>query len=126
MRNFQQKRGFRNILHSRPVLVLLSILLLVFAWSVIGFMGKMQMTVENRRIAENKVTELESQKENLLAEIAKLNTEDGREESIREKFPVAQEGEGVIVIIEDKSQSEAEDTKSKGFFSFLSFLLFWK
>jgi len=126
MRNFQQKRGFRNILHSRPVLVLLSILLLVFAWSVIGFMGKMQMTVENRRIAENKVTELESQKENLLAEIAKLNTEDGKEESIREKFPVAKEGEGVIVIIEDKSQSETEDSKSGAFSSFLSFFLFWK
>ena len=126
MRNFQQKRGFRNILHSRPVLVLLSILLLVFAWSVIGFMGKMQMTVENRRIAENKVTELESQKENLLAEIAKLNTEDGKEESIREKFPVAKEGEGVIVIIEDKSQSETEDSKSGAFSSFLSLFLFWK
>src|SRR3989344_5577560 len=108
MKNFQQRRRFRNIMHSRPVLVFLVILLLIFAWSLLGFMGKMKITKENRKVAESKLMELEKQKENLSSEIAKLNTELGKEESIRERFPVAKEGEGVIVIIEDKNESTAK------------------
>jgi len=119
MRNFQQKRVFRNILYSKPVLVFFVILLLIFAWSVIGFMGKMEMTIENRKIAENKVAELEKQKEEFSANIAKLKTDTGIEESIREKFGLAKDGEGEIVIVEDKNPPEAKTSGSGGFFSFL-------
>lgn len=118
MKSFQPKRGFRNIIHSRPVLALLGILLLVFAWGVIGFMGKMVATVENRKIAENKVAQLEQEKEKLSSDIAKLKTDAGVEESIREKFGLAKEGEGEIVIVEDKNPPKASDSHSKGFFSF--------
>jgi len=118
MRNFQQKRAFRNIIHSRPVLALLGVLVLVFAYGVIGFMGKMEMTIENRKIAENKVADLEKQKEKLSSEISKLNTSEGKEESIREKFPVAKDGEGEIVIVDDQNPPEAPQPASSGFFSF--------
>lgn len=120
MRSFQHKRGFNNILHSRPVLVLLGILVLVFAWGVIGFMGKMEITTENKKIAESKVAELEQQKEKLSSEISKLNTEEGKEESIRERFPVAKDGESVIVIVDDKNSPKVPpEANSGGFFSFL-------
>ncbi|MSU44634.1 hypothetical protein EXS45_00405 [Candidatus Nomurabacteria bacterium] len=123
MKSFQQKRGFRNILHSRPVLMFLGILVFIFAWGVIGFMGKMQVTAENRKIAENKVVELKNQKENLSSEIAKLNTLEGKEASIRERFSVAKEGEGLIVVIDDKGESKVINKSSENFFSFL---FFWK
>src|SRR3989304_3232209 len=123
MKSFQRKRGWGNILHSRAVLAILFILLLIFAWSVIVFMGKMSITRENKKIAESQVTELEEQKLKLTAEIAKLGTSSGIEESIREKFPVVKEGEGVIIIVEDENQSEVPEKKSGGFFSFL---FFWK
>ncbi len=118
MKSFQQKRGWRNILQSRPVLVFLFFLLFIFAWGVFGFMGKMRATSENRKIAENKVAQLQKQKANLQKEISSLNTEDGREESIRERFPVAKEGEEVIMIIEDKNKPEVKKEDSGGFFSF--------
>ena len=104
-------------------MAILFILLLIFAWSVIVFMGKMSITRENKKIAESQVTELEEQKLKLTAEIAKLGTSSGIEESIREKFPVVKEGEGVIIIVEDENQSEVPEKKSGGFFSFL---FFWK
>ena len=118
MRSFQQKRGFRNILHSKPVLIFFGILLLVFAWGVIGFMSKMSLTRENRKITESKVAQLEQQKEKLSSDIAKLKTEKGMEESIREKFGLVKEGEGVIVIVEDKNEPKVEDKPKGGFFSF--------
>ncbi|MES3031802.1 MAG: septum formation initiator family protein [Patescibacteria group bacterium] len=118
MRNFQQKRGFRNILHSRPFLVLFGILIFVFAYGVVGFMSKMQATIEKRKLVENKVIELQKKKETLSANIAKLQTESGVEESIRDKFGLAKEGEGAIIIVEDKNVSEAPPKKLGGFFSF--------
>ena len=119
MKNFQRKRGFRNIIHSWPVLAFLGILVLIFAWSVLGFIGKMEITRENRKIAENKVAELEKEKEKLSSDIAKLKTESGVEESIREKFGLAREGEGMIVVVEDKNLPKAEDDEQGCFFSFL-------
>ncbi|TSC77552.1 MAG: Uncharacterized protein G01um101424_346 [Parcubacteria group bacterium Gr01-1014_24] len=106
-------------MHSKPILVFLGIGVLVFAWGVIGFMGKMEITRENRKITENKVAELEKEKEKLSSDIAKLKTESGVEESIREKFGLAKEGEGLIVVVEDKSKKEAEESQSGGFLSFL-------
>lgn len=118
MKSFQPKRGLRNIIHSRPVLVFFGILLLIFASVVIGFMGKMQVTIENRKIAESKVAQLEREKEQLSFDIAKLKTKSGIEESIRDKFGLAKEGEGMIVIIGDKKEPKVADQSPNGFFSF--------
>ncbi|OGI58108.1 hypothetical protein A3C60_01120 [Candidatus Nomurabacteria bacterium RIFCSPHIGHO2_02_FULL_37_45] len=118
MRNFEQKRGWRNILQSRPILVLLGILVIIFAYGVIGFMGKIQVTRENRKIAENKIAELKQEKDKLTLDIAKLKTDEGVEESIRDKFGLAKEGEGMVVVVENKNKIEIQDTKSGGFFSF--------
>ena len=86
-------------------------------------MGKMTITGENKKIAENKIKELEQEKEKLSSDIAKLKTDAGIEESIREKFGLAKEGEGVIVIVEDKNKTEVSDIKPPGF---LSSLFFWR
>ena len=120
MRNFQQKRGLRDVIHSRPVLAVLGLIVLFFAWGVIGFMGKTQITRENRKIAENKIAELEEKKEKLSLEIAKLRTESGIEENIREKFGLAKEGEGLIVVVEDKNMPESSITQKQGWFNFFA------
>ncbi len=119
MRNFQQKRGFNDILHSKPVLIFLGILVLFFAWGVIGFMRKMIITRENKIIAENKVVELQKQRDKLTSDIAKLNTQGGVEDSIRDKFGLAKAGEGEIVIVEDKNQPPVQAKSGGGFWGFL-------
>jgi cell division protein FtsB len=120
MRNFQEKRTLRHIMRSRPFLILLSIILLVFAWKVFGFWGKMQETASNRQIIEDKIIALQQQKEKLSQDIAKLKTEKGVEENIRDKFGLTKEGEGMIVIVNEKPSLEASTgNESGGFFSFL-------
>ncbi len=106
-------------MESWPVLLFLGILVLIFAWGVIDLTGKMKTTRENRKIIENKVGELEIEKEKLSSDIAKLNTESGIEESIRDKFGLAKEGEGLIVVVEDKEKVEVENEESGWFLSFL-------
>jgi cell division protein FtsB len=119
MRNFQQKRN-KQFWQSWPILIILIILVLIFAWNVFAFWQKMQNTSKNRKIAEEKISQLEQQKERLSNDIAKLNTEKGVEEAIRDKFGLVKEGEGMIVIVEDQNK-EVPPIPSK-FSRFMSFL----
>src|SRR3989344_1056661 len=119
MRNFQEKRTFKHILQSKLFLVLLSVILLIFAWKVFGFWGKMQETAQNRKLLEDKITALEQQKEKLSLDINTLKTDKGVEENIRDKFGLVKEGEGMIVIVNEKSPLEANvGNESGGFWGF--------
>lgn len=119
MKNFQEKRRFRAILESRPILIFLFILTLVFAWSVFGFIGKAEEASKNKKIVEDKILELQKQKERLSSDIQNLQTNKGQEEAVREKFGLVKEGEGLIVVVTDKNQPEVKELEKKGFFSFL-------
>ena len=66
----------------------------------------------------NKIAQLEQEKAKLSSDIAKLKTQTGVEESIRDKFGLVKEGEGVVMIIDDKSEPKAVDKPAGGFFSF--------
>ncbi len=118
MRNFQQKRGWRNIIESWPVIILLCLFLAVFIWGVVGFMGKMSATRENRRVAENKLAELQSERTRLSTEIANLKTERGVEENIREKFGLGKEGEDLIVVVDDQTKPVEVPVEQGWFASF--------
>ena len=120
MRNFQTKKsGWRRVLESTPSLFLLFVLVLIFSWSVAGFLGKMQDTEEKKNNAEEKVIELREKKEKLSGDIVRLETDKGIEENIRGKFGLIKEGEGVIVIVEEDSSLESEmEAETGGFWSF--------
>lgn len=120
MKDFQKRSGFRNIMQSKIALFLLGVLIIVFSWSIIQLIGKMQDTNKNKKIAENKISELQKQKEKLMYDITNLNTDKGKEENIRERFGFAKEGEEMIVVVDDKNLLDlGKETKTKGFFSFI-------
>jgi cell division protein FtsL len=120
MRNFQRKRIWRDTLQSKPVLIFLGILILVFAWNILGFWNKMQDTRKNNKIIEDKITALEQQQDKLSTGINNLNTDQGKEEVFREKFGLAKEGENEIVIVDDKTPPAAPaPASSSGFWGFL-------
>ena len=89
-------------MESIPVLTVLSLVLLFFIWGTISFFGKMEETKRNKQIAEEKITELQKEKEKLSADISKLQTDQGVEASIRDKFGLAKDGEGLIVVRNNK------------------------
>jgi len=118
MKNFQDKKGLRYIVHSWPVLILLGILLTLFAFGVFRFMVKMKETSKNRKIAELKVSELQKAKEERSYDIDNLKTEQGLEENIREKFGLVKEGEDLIIVIDSKENTNLDsETKQNWFIS---------
>ncbi len=117
MRNLGNQNKWRHILQSRLVLGILALVVLVFAWSVIGFWLKMRDTSKNREIVEAKVIELRKEKERLSLDIAKLNTQAGVEDSIREKFGLAKEGEELIVVVDDDSKTDMKEAEDSNWFT---------
>ncbi len=93
--------------------------ILIFSWNVFGFWNKMQETVGNKKIVQDKVVILKQQKENISSEINSLNTDQGKERFFREDLGLAKEGESITIVVEDKNPPEAQKPTSAGFFSFL-------
>jgi len=120
MRNLKWKRGWGNIVQSKPFLILFGVVLLIFSWNVFGFWNKMQETVKNKKIVEVKVTALKQQKENISAEINSLSTDQGKEKFFRENLGLAKEGEDITIIVEEKKPPEPskEASSPSWFFSF--------
>jgi len=124
MKNFQKSNRWKYIIQSKPFLIFLGIVILVFFYSMFSFANKMEETKKNRQIIEDKIAELEKSKETFSSDIGKLKTERGQEGIIREKYGVAKEGENMILIVEDKNSTQKrEDEDSGGFFSWLKNLL---
>jgi len=101
MRNLQGKSKLKRFFESWPVLIVLSFLMVFFTWQLFGFWNKLQDTKQNRQNSEDKLSELRASYASLANSISSLETEEGIDENIRNKFGLAKEGEGVIVIVED-------------------------
>ena len=114
MRNFQEKNKFKNFMQSKPILVILAFLVILFAWKIIGLTGKLQETYKNKKIEQQKISDLEARKEKLTGDIKKLSTDEGKEEVIRENFGMVKDGEQVVVIVDDKNATEPEKKEDSG------------
>ena len=119
MRNFKRQTVWKNVMQSKPVLILLGILILFFAWNVLVFWNKMQETEKNKKNVEENVASLEQREKELSSEINNLNTEAGKEEFIRENYGLAKQGEDEIVIVNDPNSPPPPAPTQSGFWSFI-------
>ena len=117
MFDFYEKRKARNIVYSKPALVILTIITIAFIYSVYGALEKERETrlIRDQRAAV--LDELHEREAILQKEIDRLNTGKGLESEIRSKFEVAKEGEEVIVIVEaPREEEEIIIREEKGIF----------
>ncbi len=124
MVNFQSKKKKNNFLKHPLVLFILLFLLILFIIGVFNLYSKMNDTLKNKEIAENKLKNLEERKEKLLLDIENLSSDKGKEKVFRENYGYGSEGEGVIVIVDDNKNIENTEENSsfwlkiKTFFGF--------
>ena len=118
MKNFQEQRTFMKFMHSKLGLFLFTVFVLFFSWNVIKFLVKDINTTKNKNIAADKVIELEKEKERLTTDINTLNTDAGVEATIRNKFGLAKEGEGLVVVVNEKDTALAQPTQHNAFLDF--------
>jgi len=118
MRNFQRKRVWRNMFESKPFLIFLGLLILLFAWNIFGLWKKMEETAKNKQIVQNQITALNQQKDKLTSDINNLNTDQGKEQVFRENFGLAKNGESEIVVLDSNAPTPTPPPVSSGLVGF--------
>ena len=120
MKNFKPRKNIWRRLYESPIsIVFLLALLIFFSWNIIQLGGKLLDTEENRKIAEEKVTELKERKKKTREEIELLKTDKGIEENIRERYGLVKEGEKVIIIVDENKDKIVKKEEESTFLNFL-------
>ena len=111
MRDIQPVRK----LYSKPVLILLIIIIVLLAKGTWGVYQKVQESSKNAALVKIELANLEKRKELLEKETQKLKSQEGIEEAIRKKFQVSKEGERVLVVVDKPLPPEAVE-ENQNFF----------
>ena len=114
MINFQNKRRIRQTLGS-PAFTIVLLLILVFLFeSGFSIFEKKQDTSTRHDLVASEMRNMESERAFLETEIQYMATERGKEEEVRKKFGVAEEGELMAVIVEsDEGEEEGVSVSEK-------------
>lgn len=106
MRKLQNRRVFKRLIYSRPVVVVLIVGILFSLRSVWIVLRQSREVDARRQTAAARLAELQERRDELEQEIEALKTPRGVEAEIRERFPVVKEGEEVITIVEQAESNE--------------------
>lgn len=121
MEEFQTKNKKSKILHSPLMLFCLLCLLLVFMYNMIGLVEKSHDTKKKKETVFNQNQTLLAREAYLEANIDKLKTKQGMEETLRDKYHLVKEGEKMVVIVDQEANALESTQKSKSSNGFIQF-----
>jgi len=108
-----KKKNKNSFWHSPFVLVILLCVVVVFAFNMIGLIEKEKETAQKKALILDEIDTLNKRETMLRSDINKLNTDDGIEDAIRDKYQVVKPGEKMVVIVDDKKPTEIQDNDPK-------------
>ncbi|MFW6210332.1 MAG: hypothetical protein ACOC4E_02460 [Patescibacteria group bacterium] len=114
MFDFQQRRKLRGVFASRFTQgALLGAALLIAVSAFERYQIAMEMR-ERRELTEAQATVLEARRDELEREVRYLSSERGIEAEMRRQFDVAQEGEQVVVLLDEETNEAGTTTTPDG------------
>jgi len=108
--DFQQKKTIKRIMYSKITLFVLLLLVILFTRAVWNMYQKEKFSKIGLATVEKKYDDLTSRKEYLEGQIDKLQTDEGVEAEIRDKFSVTKRGEVSVLIIDSSSSDKQMET----------------
>lgn len=108
MLDFRERSQLRRAIYAKPTILILVVLIVITLRGVWGMYEKNQEATIKRDKATAELVAIQIREKQLNEDIARLSTERGQEEEIRNRFMVAKEGEKVIIVTE--SQKEIDHT----------------
>ncbi len=119
MKDFQTRKNKESFIYSPLSLLVLFFVLLIFVYKLINLSEKARETHKKRLATFDQVQSLKDRENKLESSIEKLHTEEGTEETLRDKYHLVKSGEKMVVIVdEEEKQSENIKEKDDGFMSF--------
>ena len=110
MKELQRKQKIRRMMYSIPSLVVLLIIAFFLARGAVRVVDKERESSERAKDLKERATALVLREQELSHGIARLQTEEGVRDEIKERFNVTQEGEYVAVIVDDRKVSTSTDS----------------
>lgn len=96
-------------MYSIPSLIILFIITFLLVKGTIGVMNKERESSRISKNLEEKAKTLSLREQELKENIARIQTEEGIKNEIKERFSVTQEGEHVAVIVDERNSSTSMD-----------------
>lgn len=101
-----KKKDNNKFWYSPLFLMVLFLLFIFLFYNIIGLSKKERDTLKNKEIVSAKIESLKERENSLSENINKLETEEGIEETIREKYQVVKEGEKMVIIVPNEDQNK--------------------
>lgn len=121
MAEFQTKKDSKRIWHSPLMLFVLLFILLLFMYNMIGLLEKARDTSQKREMVLSQMNSITERQQIEEKNIAKLQTDSGIEETLRDKYHLVKEGEQMVVIVDqdvDKLNNNEEKSSKLGIVQF--------
>lgn len=106
MREFQERRRVKKLLHSRYAIGLLLIIIVLVSRGVWGIYVKYD---KSRALAEKSRADLailQAREQTLTKSINALSTEEGKEKELRDRFGLVKEGEKMVILVDDATSAK--------------------
>ena len=113
MKELRQKQRMKELLYSWPVLVLAAVLVFFLIRGATVVMVKERESASLVANLESETKKLEAREAELRDGIAKLTTQEGIMEAIREKFSVARTGEYLAIIVDERVKATSSPDEKK-------------
>lgn len=114
MVRIQPRHKVPKALASVPVLIIMMLVSLSLLVGVVQMAAKTRVTSAQAREANNQLEMLQVEHEKLVADIASLETDEGKIEALRENYRAGTEGEKLVVIVKDEPDADADNDKQGG------------
>lgn len=126
MLEFYQKRSWRAVVYS-PITVAILLLVCIGLARIVYDRYTIERDMYNRRLAaEAEVVELQARKASLEEKVEYLSHERGIEAEMRRNFDVAQPGEKVVIILDEKPASDIVPLSTSTAESNAPWYIFWR
>ena len=130
MFDFHEKRKMKTFFYSNYSVGIIVILIILLSFSVFERFSVERQMKEKRNVQEEELKALEERAAMLEERVEHMAGERGIEEELRNRFDVVKTGEQVVIIVDETTGSDVEDSKvsseeedEEG--SILDFFKFW-
>jgi hypothetical protein len=108
--------------HSPIALIVLFCFVIFFGYKIVYLLNKQRETSSIKEDYLNKIDALNLKQNSLISDTKKLETEQGKEEIIRGKYPFVKDGEKMVIIIDEENNNIApeKDTNNHGFWNWIN------
>ena len=123
MREYEQRYTPARLLGRRALLLLFFVVFLAALRGTWDVYWKERTTRQDRRQAEQSLTELKARESKLATKVAQLKTDQGVEAELREQYDVGKPGEQLIVLVDPTTDASSTGaTQGRHWWSWLSHL----